>query len=269
MILKNKLYTGNSLDLIKSISDNVVDLHFTSPPYAEMRVYENSTGIHPDKYVEWFIPFVKEIERTLNPFGSFILNINDKIVNKVRHPYVFDLISEIHKQTNLKMFERCFWDKRKCLSHPKRFGDRIEFLFWFIKSESFYIDINAMRKPYNPVSIKRMSKPLKRRFNRTEKNQDAMEYKDWSPNPLGALPSVLIEISSESKRISNTHTAVMPEKLCEYFINGASKKNDLVVDIFSGTGTTCAIAKKLGRNYIGFDLSNSYNNEAELRILNT
>ena len=265
---KNNLYTGDSLELLKSVTDNSIDLHFTSPPYADMKVYDNSIGIHPDRYVEWFIPFIKEIERTLNPNGSFILNINDKIVNKVRHPYVFDLISEIHKQTNLKMFERCFWDKRKCLSHSKRFGDRVEFLFWFIKSEKFYIDMNAMRKPYNPISIKRMEKPLKRRYNRTEQNQDAAEYKAWSPNPLGALPSVLIEISSESKRVSNTHTAVFPEKLCEYFIKGASKKNDLICDIFSGSGTTCTVAKKLGRNYLGFDSSAIYNKEAELRILN-
>lgn len=231
-----------------------------------MKKYETSNGIHPDKYVEWLMPFVKEVERTLKNDGSFILNINDKVVNRFRHPYVFELIVEIHKQTGLKMFERLFWNKRKCLSHPSRFGDKVEYLFWFVKSEDFYIDMDAMRQPYDPKSIARMKNPLKKRFNRTAENQDAAEYKDWSPNPLGALPSTLVEIGSVAKRMSQKHTAIFPEKLCEYFIKGATKEGDLVCDIFSGSGTTCCTAKRLKRNFLGMDISQAYNDEAAIKL---
>ena len=267
MLELNKLYTGNSLDLLKSIDNDSISLHITSPPYADMKKYKNSDGIHPDKYVEWFMPFIKEVERTMKVDGSFILNINDKVVDGFRHPYVFDLISEIHRSTKLKMFERLFLDKRKSLSHPSRFSDRVEYLFWFVKSDNFCFDIDSFRAPYSPVSIKRMTKPVKKRFNRTEKNQDEAIYKDtWKPNPKGALPTTLVSISSVSKRISKIHTAIFPEKLVEYFIKGATRENDIVCDIFSGSGSTCIVSKKLKRRFIGFDISDEYNDEAKLRL---
>ena len=267
MLDTNKLYTGDSIDLLRQVDDNSIDLHITSPPYADMKKYVNFKGIHPDKYVEWIMPFIHEIERTLKPSGSFILNINDKVINGVRHPYVFELIVEIHKKTGLKMFERLFWNKGKYLPHKSRFGDKVEYLFWFVKSTfefEFYID--TMRNPYDPKSIARMKKPIKKRFCRTKENQDANEYKEWCPNPLGALPSTLIEIGSESQRQSQTHVAVFPEKLCKYFIEGATKEGELVCDIFSGSGTACVTAKKLKRNFLGFDLTKEYTEEANKRL---
>jgi site-specific DNA-methyltransferase (adenine-specific) len=266
MLPINTIHTGDSLALLARVDDASVDLHITSPMYADMKQYETSNGIHPDKYVEWFLPFVKEIERTLKPTGNFILNINDKVVDGFRHPYVFDLISEIHKQTGLKMAERLFWNKGKSLPNRSRFGDRVEYLFWFCKSNDRYFDIDAMRRPYNPVSLNRMKKPLKRRFARTAENQDAQDYKAWSPHPKGALPSTLVEIGSCATRQSNLHVAVFPEPLAEYFINGMTRPNDLVCDIFSGSGTSCRVAKRLNRQFLGMDICEEYNKEARLKL---
>ena len=266
MLELNKIYPGDNIELCKQIDDNSIQLHFCSPPYSDTKKYDNFEGIHPDKYVDWIIPRIKEIERTMRPDGNFILNINDKVVSKMRHPYVFDLVSEIHKQTKLTMFERLFWDKGKYLPYRSRFGDRIEFLLWFVKSDKFYIDIDAMRNPYSDVSKSRMKNPIKKRFNRNKENQDANEYKSWSENPLGALPSVLVKIGSESQRQSNNHCAIFPLKLPLYFIKGASRENDTVVDVFNGIGTTCLAAKQLKRNYIGMDLSELYCKEARDRL---
>ena len=268
MIEINKLHTGDSLELLKLVDDNSIDFHITSPMYADMKKYETSNGIHPDKYVEWILPFIKEIERTMKPTGNFLLNINDKVVDSFRHPYVFDLISQIHKQTGLKMNERLFWDKGKCLPNRARFGDRIEYLFWFSKSKERYFNMDAMRRPYSPVSLKRFEKPLKRRFCRTKENQDASDYKAWSPNSSGALPSTLVSIGSCAKRISETHVAIFPEKLVEYFIKGMTREGELVCDIFSGSGTTAAVSKKLKRNYIGMEISQAYNDESQIRLNN-
>ena len=111
-----------------------------------------------------------------------------------------------------------------------------------------------------------MKNPLKKRFARTENDLD--EYKDWSPNPLGALPTTLINISSQSKRISDTHVAVFPMELVEYFIKGSTDEGDLVLDPFMGTGTTGVSCKKLNRNYLGFELETQYIEESKKRILN-
>lgn len=263
----NAIHQGDSLELLKQIPDNSVDLVITSPPYADLKVYIDNGGILAKDYVNWFIPYCKEIERVIKPTGSFILNINDKVENGFRHPYVYDLISELHKQTGLKMFERLFWNKLKSLPNRARFGDRVEYLFWFAKEKGFKFNLDDMRTEYSEKSIKRMTKPLKKRFARTE-GDDNIEYKDWSPNPKGALPTTLINISSESKRIADNHVAVFPVGLIEYFIKGATDKDDLVLDIFVGTGTTALAAKKLGRNYMGFELQQDYIDVANIRVGN-
>lgn len=145
----NTIHLGDSLSLLKELPDNYVDLVITSPPYSTMKKYIDYDGIHPDEYVEWFIPYCVEIQRVMKDSGSFILNINDKIVDGFRHPYVFDLISRIHKDTNLMMYERLFWNKLKSLPNRNRFGDRIEFLFWFTKTKKFNINMDEMRVPYS------------------------------------------------------------------------------------------------------------------------
>jgi DNA modification methylase len=260
----NNLYQGNCLELLKSMESNSVDLVITSPPYADLKKYIDNPGIHPDNYVEWFLPICNEICRVIKPTGSFILNINDKVEDRFRHPYVFDLISELHKRTELKMFERLFWNKLKSLPNRSRFGDRIEYIFWFAKSKDFYFNVDEMRTEYSEKSIKRMTKPLKKRFARTENDPD--EYKDWAPNPKGALPTTLVNISSESKRIADNHVAVYPVELVKYFIKGSTKEGDIVLDPFMGTGTTGVAAKSLGRNWIGFDLQEEYIKIAKKRI---
>ena len=262
----NQIYNGDSLDLLKQLPDNSVDLVITSPPYADLKVYIDNPGILADNYVEWFLPICNEICRVIKPTGSFILNINDKVEGGFRHPYVFDLISEIHKRTELKMFERLFWNKMKGLPNRSRFGDRVEYLFWFAKEKGFKFNIDEMRTEYSEKSIQRMKKPLKKRFARTENDSD--EYKDWAPNPLGALPTTLVNISSESKKIADNHVAVFPVDLIEYFIKGATDKGDLVLDIFMGTGTTAVAAKKLGRNWMGFELQQDYIDVANIRVGN-
>lgn len=229
MLEINKIYNLNCLEGLKQLDKECIDLIFTSPPYANMKKYDVFEGIAPDKYNDWFIPIVKELDRVIKLTGSFILNINDKVESKFRNPFVFELVTRICKETNFKLFERLFWNKGKYLPHPKRFGDKVEYLFWFAKSENFYFNIEEMRVPYDEKSKKRMLKPIKKRFNRTEDNQNTVEYKDWKENPNGALPSTLITIGSESHRVSDRHFACFPLRLASYFIKGASQKGIYVL----------------------------------------
>ena len=265
----NKVHHIDAIHGLRTLEDNTVDLVITSPPYADMKKYvDGSEGIPVKQYVPWLMTYVREIERVLKPTGSFILNINDKVSNKFRDPYVYELVHRITDSTTLKLYERLFWNKGKGLSHPKRFGDKIEYLFWFAKTEKFTINIDEMRVPYSESSLKRFKKPIKKRFNRTE-GDEKVEYKDWGPNPKGALPSTLINIGSESKRISDNHIAVYPEKLTEYFIKGATNEGDFILDPFMGSGTTGVSAKKLKRDWMGFDSIEEYVNFANKRIEKT
>ncbi len=92
-----ELYIGDSASILKTLPDNSVDLIITSPPYADQRKGTYG-GIHPNKYVDWFLPITKELLRVLKPTGSFILNIKEKVVNGERSTYVMELILEMRKQ---------------------------------------------------------------------------------------------------------------------------------------------------------------------------
>jgi site-specific DNA-methyltransferase (adenine-specific) len=74
MEIRTNIYLGDSKDKLKSLSDNSVDLIFTSPPYADQRK-NTYGGIHPNQYVEWFLPISRQLLRVLKPTGTFILNI--------------------------------------------------------------------------------------------------------------------------------------------------------------------------------------------------
>lgn len=208
----DNIYVGDSLKGMKLIADTSIDLVITSPPYADMKKYADGfEGFRPDNYVGWFLPYISEIARILKPTGSFILNINDKSLDGFRHPFIFELIYAIHniedyckiKNTEaldmhgLRLFERLFWNKGKYLAHPSRFGDKVEYLFWFSKTKDRKFNIDPMRLEYDTKSVKRMQRPLLKRFVR-EGGEEITEYKQggegsWAPNPEGALPSVLIE----------------------------------------------------------------------------
>ncbi len=84
--LVNRIICGDCLELLPQISDNSIDLIFTSPPYADSR-QKTYGGIHPDRYVKWFIPIAKQLRRVLKKNGSFVLNIKERVVNGERHTY--------------------------------------------------------------------------------------------------------------------------------------------------------------------------------------
>ncbi|HLX39974.1 MAG TPA: DNA methyltransferase, partial [Ktedonobacteraceae bacterium] len=79
-VLQSKLLLGNCLDILPTFPDESVDLIVTSPPYADQRK-DTYGGVHPDKYVEWFLPISAELKRVLKKEGSFVLNIKERVVN--------------------------------------------------------------------------------------------------------------------------------------------------------------------------------------------
>lgn len=256
---------GDCFAVLPTLPSESVDLVLTSPPYADLKTYGDFKGVAPDDYVEWLLPLIHEVYRVLKPTGSFILNINDKVEQRFRHPYVFDLISRIHKDTPFKMFERLFWNKMKGLPVQKRFGDRVEFVFWFVKGRDFVLNLDAMRTPYQASSVERMKTPIKARFARTETNTN-VATKAWSPNAKGALPTTLVSVSSETKRIADTHIAVFPEALVDYFLLGATNPGAVVLDPFLGTGTTAVVCAKHGRTCLGIEQSAVYLEGARRRL---
>lgn len=97
MEIRTSLLHGDCAEKLKELPDNSVNLIFTSPPYADQRK-NTYGGIHPDQYVDWFLPISKELLRVLHPEGTFVLNIKEKVVKGERSTYVMELIIEMRKQ---------------------------------------------------------------------------------------------------------------------------------------------------------------------------
>lgn len=78
---KDNMINGDCLEVLRDFPDDCIDLIITSPPYADSR-RKTYGGIHPDRYVEWFIPRSAQFLRVLKPTGTFILNIKERAFNK-------------------------------------------------------------------------------------------------------------------------------------------------------------------------------------------
>ena len=85
---------GDASNLLPRLAPSSVDLFFTSPPYADQRAYSR---IHPDRYVDWFLPFARSMFEATKETGSMVINIKNRVAKDgplrgQRHPYVFQLV---------------------------------------------------------------------------------------------------------------------------------------------------------------------------------
>lgn len=94
--------------LAAEVPADSVNLIVTSPPYADQR-NGNYGGIHPDQYVEWFMPKAEAFKRCLAPDGSFVLNIKEKAVGGEKHPYVYDLVLALRRDQGWRLEVQCRW----------------------------------------------------------------------------------------------------------------------------------------------------------------
>jgi site-specific DNA-methyltransferase (adenine-specific)/site-specific DNA-methyltransferase (cytosine-N4-specific) len=253
-----ELYNGNCLDVLKTFEDNTIDLIVTSPPYSDQR---KSTygGIHPDKYVEWFLPISKELLRVLKPTGSFVLNIKEKVCNGERHTYVIQLIIALREQGWL-WTEEYMWHKKNSFpgKWPNRLRDGWERLLHFNKDKKFNMYQDEVKIPIGDWSTKRLSN-----LSETDKMRDeskngsgfGKKIDNWIGKEL-VLPNNVLHMATESS--NKNHSAAFPEGLPEWFIKLFTQENDVVLDPFLGSGTSCIVANRLKRNSIGIEMNEEY-----------
>lgn len=262
-----ELYLGDSAEILKSIPSNSVDLIITSPPYSDQRKGSYG-GIHPDRYVEWFLPISDELLRVLKPTGTFILNIKEKVVNGERHIYVLDLIKEMRKQGWL-WTEEYIWHKRNC--HPgkwsNRFRDAWERLLQFNKSKKFNMYQEAVMVPigdWSKTRLKNLSETDKRRDNSRVGSGFGKNISNWIGKEM-VYPSNVLHLATESS--NKSHSATFPRSLPSWFIKLFTKDGDLILDPFLGSGTTSISASLLNRNTVGIEILPEYYNIAIERFI--
>jgi site-specific DNA-methyltransferase (adenine-specific)/site-specific DNA-methyltransferase (cytosine-N4-specific) len=259
--MKTQIITGDSFDLIKDLPDNSVDLVISSPPYADIVSYGKNVSIKKSNdYVDWILPLFKEIHRVLKPSGSFILNINDNTKGGYRNTFIYELIYRNSKETPLKLYDTYIWEKPAVIPNgaKKRFRNTTEFIFHFCKDNKqmkFYMD-RVLEEPKNPKNNKMV-------YTTGFANKSKEGY--VKPNNIRTLPDKVrpdnifhFRTAGQARDNDIRHPAPFHRELPEYFINLLTDENDVVLDVFSGIGTTGLPCRDLDRNYIGFELNPTY-----------
>lgn len=240
-----------------------------SPPYADARPY---SIIHPDRYVEWFLPFAREMFDATKDTGSMIVNIKNRVANRgplkgQRHPYVYQLVLAL-QHMGWRWLETYIWAKPNAV--PGRFGprtkDAFEYVYHFARGPKPYFDLNAIRVPYRADAAEIARRKLDKLGRR---NTEAGFGRDRTKTYLlgGADPGNVVSVpQTYNQHRGVAHTAAMPEGLAEFFVKAACPQGGVVLDPFAGSGTTVVVARRHGRLAGGFELHETFVDEARRRI---
>ncbi|MBI5668316.1 MAG: site-specific DNA-methyltransferase [Chloroflexi bacterium] len=265
----DRILQGDCLALLPNIPDESVDLIVTSPPYADSRK-KTYGGIHPDDYVDWFLPISAQLLRVLKPSGTFILNIKEKVVNGERHTYVLELILAMRQQGWL-WTEEFIWHKKNCYpgKWPNRFRDAWERCLQLNKQKQFAMYQDAVMVPTGDWAKTRLRKLSQTDLRRDESRVSSgfgKNVSNWVGREL-VYPTNVLHLATESS--NRKHSAAFPLELPKWFIKLFTQEGDLVLDPFVGSGTTAIAARMLGRHYLGIELLPEYVELAKLVQFNS
>lgn len=268
-LLDSGLLQGDASQLLPKLPRESVDLFFTSPPYADARAYSR---IHPDRYVEWFLPFARSMFDAAKPSASLIINIKNRVANRgplkgQRHPYVYQLVLALQNM-GWRWVETYIWQKPNAV--PGKFGprtkDSFEYVYHFARSSKPFFDLNSIRVPYKADA----SEIARRKLDTLgRRSTEAGFGRDRTKTYLlgGADPGNVVSVSQTYNQYRGVaHTAAMPEGLAEFFVKAACPLGGVVVDPFAGGATTVVVARRLGRQAGGFELHEAFVKEGLRRI---
>lgn len=285
----NRILTQDSSTFLKNIDSSSIDLIITSPPYADKRKkYYGS--VHPNEYVDWFLPIAAELKRILKDRGSFILNIKEHPRDGERDTYVLELILELKKQGWLWIEEYCWYKKNSFPGKwPNRFRDSWERCLHFAKQKDFAMYQDAVKVPIGDWAEKRFKSLSDNDFKRHISSTNGSlgrNVSNWIDRKKVYPHNVIVmeeerylngvEVENDSSVptliefatvcYNKNHSAAFPIELPTWFIKLLSRKGDVILDPFIGSGTTAIASILLNRAYIGIEKKKEFAQAARKHI---
>jgi len=237
------------------LADDSVQLIVTSPPYAKMRASEYG-GIDADDYVQWFLKIADELARVLKPRGSFVLNIKEGSENGARQTYVYRLLLAL-VDSGWHWHDEYLWYKKSVFpgAFKTRFVDCFERIYHLSRSAEIVFNRDEVRiRSWGP-SVNKMRKAKSNISKNKDKYQHKASFYKESKYPL----NILVANNNGGETF---HPAVFPASIPRFFIALCSDEGDMVLDPFSGSGTTVRVANEMLRNGIGTEVKYEYASEA-------
>ena len=233
MLELNKIYNMDCLEGLKQLDNDCVDLVVTSPPYEDISgagyTAKNKDILFFKLYSEFINKLFYEYYRVLKPTGQIFFNIKSKTHNSQLSTPHWLEFTDSFKQFKLKSY--IIWKYAGSFdSTKKRFHLDYEIIYHLSKTDDIYLNENC--------------------------------------NINDTLTSVWY-IPHNISKDDRVHPTQMPESLVERILNITSKKDDVVLDTFMGSGTTAVVSKRFGCRFIGFEISPDYCSIAQKRLDNT
>ena len=245
------VHEGDCLDLLARVPEGSVHLAFADPPFNigyDYDAYDDRRA--DDDYLAWSGRWMAAVVRALRPDGTFWLAIGDE--------YAAELKVLATRELGLACRSWVVWYYTFGVNCRQKFSRSHAHLFHFVKDPArFTFNTDAIRVP----------------------SARDLVYGDKRANPSGRLPDdtwilrpqdlaegfaadadtwYFPRVCGTFKERSGWHGCQMPEQLLGRIIRASSRAGDVVLDPFAGSGTTLAVAKKLGRSFFGCELSPAY-----------
>ncbi len=276
---KNQVLCGDAGKIISSLPEHCIDMVVTSPPYYQQRDYGHHDQLgqerSPAAYVDRLVCAFAGLRSVLKPAGSIWVVLGDKYHDGqlLGMPWRF-AIAMMDDGWNLR--SDVIWHKPNAMpsSVKNRPTTDHEYVFFFTKEKEYYYDADAIREPHVTFSDKSLMKGGRNHFGKRGgtpeqgKNGGSNNLHDgrWDQafHPHGRNKRTVWSISLSKFR--EAHFAVFPPQLVEICIKATCPANGVVLDPFSGSGTTAMVARQLGRDYVAIDCVESYCKMTERRV---
>lgn len=241
------------LDGLKLLDDESVDLTVTSPPYDNLRTYNG--------YSFDFENIAKELYRVTKKGGVVVWVVNDSTIDGSESGTSFRQ-ALYFKEIGFKIHDTMIYEKNS-MSMPEkvRYHQKFEYMFVFSKGKP---------KTFNPIiDHKNTAERWSKKFNVYKKDGSMEERERDIENKEYGMRFNIWKFNTgynNSTKDETKHPAVFPEQLAADHIVSWSNENDVVLDVFMGSGTTAKMALLLNRQFIGFEISKEYFEESNKRI---
>lgn len=245
------LLHGDCLELMKNIPDNSIDMVLTSPPYDNLREYNNSSEWN----FEIFKGIAKELRRILSRGGVIVWIVNDATIKGSETGSSFKQ-ALYFKEMGLNLHDTMIWEKSsEPFMSKNRYRGKFEYMFVFSNG-----------KPQAANLIRDRENKHRTSTGNTErlKNGKLKPRKDVKLGKFGYRFNIWN--ISEVKNNKTGHPAVFPVGLVEDHIKTWTNLGQIVIDPFMGSGTTGIACKNLKRKFIGIEIDDTYFNIAKERI---
>ena len=255
----NAILQGDCLEGLRTLHEGSVDLAFADPPFNIGYQYDlYNDRRRAEDYLSWTREWLQAVARVLKPDGTLWVAIGDE--------YAAELKVLAQREAGFTTRSWVIWYYTFGVNCTENFSRSHTHLFYFVK------DPNRFTFNHQEIRV-----PSARQ----------LVYTDGRANPSGRLPDntwilrpqdahdafessedtwYFPRVAGTFKERAGFHGCQMPEQLLGRIIRACSHPDELVLDPFAGSGTTLVVAKKLGRRWLGFELSPEYASNARQRV---